>query len=89
MAVGTRKGIDEIFAALDLRFSGISVVTWNGRRDTQQNARDDISASTVDHVFLPEISARTSVNAGSDGARAKRKQFGILLCLRMAPMLPN
>ena len=75
MAVGTRKRTDEIFAALDLRFSGISVVAWNTKRDTQQNARDDIIARGVDHVFLPEISVRTSLNVGSDGTRAKRKQF--------------
>jgi len=31
------------------------------------------------------ISAQMCMDAGSDGTRAKRKQFAILLCLPMAP----
>src|SRR5450755_3712032 len=60
MTISTRNDADQIFATLNLCFSGICGAKWNAKDDTQRNADDDISAGTVDHVFLPDLQYKKS-----------------------------
>ena len=60
MTIGTRNDADEIFAALNLRFSGIRITKWNAEHDTQQGTHDGIGTAIADHVLLPDESDKIS-----------------------------